>query len=86
MVGSLSSESEKEEDEKEEKEVVEPYCRRCMERMEQAVREEYEILRARVREEGLRMKWPGLELVRALDALGRAEEEERRTLRDQCGL
>ena len=54
--------------------------------MDRAVREQYGFLRARTREEGLRCKWPGLELVRALDALGRAEEEERECLRGQCGV
>lgn len=64
----------------------EPYCRRCLGRMDQAVREQYERLSAKIREEGLRLKWPGLELVKVLDALGRAEEEERGSLREQCGV
>lgn len=64
----------------------EPYCRRCFRLMDRAVEEQYELLRAQIREEGLRLKWPGLELVKALDALRRAEEEELRTLREQCGV
>ena len=64
----------------------EPYCRRCFRLMDRAVEEQYERLRAQFREEGLRLKWPGLELVKALDALSRAEEEELRTLREQCGV
>ena len=64
----------------------EPYCRRCFRLMDQAVEEQYERLRAQFRDEGLRLKWPGLELVKALDALSRAEEEELRTLREQCGV
>ena len=64
---------------------TEPYCRRCLRLMDRAVREQYASLRAKTREEGLRLQWPGLELVRALDALGRAEEEERGCLRGQCG-
>ena len=62
------------------------YCHRCLGRMERAVREQYVSLRAKTREEGLRLKWPGLELVRALDALRRAEEEECGCLRGQCGV
>lgn len=62
------------------------YCRRCLGLMDRAVREQYGSLRAKTREEGLRLKWPGLELVGALDALGRAEEEERGCLRAQCGI
>ena len=50
------------------------------------MREQYERLSAKIREEGLRLKWPGLELVKVLDALGRAEEEERGSLREQCGV
>ena len=62
------------------------YCRRCLALMERAVREQYEWLRTKTREEGLRLKWPGLELVRALDALGRAQEEEEcGCLRGRCG-
>lgn len=62
----------------------EPYCRRCLGLMDQKVAEQYGRLKARVREEGLRLKWPGLELVKALDALDRAEEEERGSLREFC--
>ena len=50
------------------------------------MREQHESLRAKMREEGLRLKWPGLELVRALNAPGRAEEEECECLRGQCGV
>ena len=50
------------------------------------MRKQYESLRAKTKEEGLRLKWPGLELVGALDALHRAEEEECGCLRGQCGV
>lgn len=57
------------------------YCRRCLGLMDRAGKEQYGSLRAETKEEGLGLQWLGLEVVRALDVLRRAEEEERRCLR-----
>lgn len=64
----------------------EPYCRRCFSLKNDEVLESYTRLIEQVMNEGLNTRWPGLEIVKAMESLKKAEEEELAALRQQSGL
>lgn len=62
------------------------YCQACFDRMERAIRNHYQQLVQQTTDEGLSMRWPRLELIKARDNLGKAEQKEVMALRELCGM
>jgi len=54
--------------------------------MERAIRNHYQQLVQQTTDEGLSMRWPRLELIKARDNLGKAEQKEVMALRELCGM